>query len=93
MGINWKIRIKNPVFWWQAGAAVILPILAYGGLTIQDLTTWNSVWEMIKGALCNPYVLGLATVSLWQTINDPTTTGFTDSAAALSYTEPNDVKV
>ena len=93
MGINWRIRFKNPLFLWQLGAAVILPILAYGGLTIHDLTTWQSVWQMLFGAIKNPYVLGLVVVSVWNAVNDPTSTGITDSAKALTYTKPNDIKV
>ena len=87
MGINWKIRFKNPVFLAQVIMAVILPVLAYGGLTVQDLTTWSAVWDMIKTAVLNPYVLGLVLVSLWNAINDPTTEGVTDSEQALAYTE------
>lgn len=92
MKINWKVRAKNPVFWAQVVMAIVLPVLAYGGLTVQDLTTWGAVWDMLKMAALNPYVLGLVLVSLWQTVNDPTTTGLSDSALAMSYTEPNKVK-
>ena len=35
--INWKVRIKNPVFWVQAAIAVVLPILTYFGLTWEDV--------------------------------------------------------
>ena len=72
--------------------AIIMPILAYGGLTVQDLTTWGAVWEMVIGAVSNPYVLGLVVVSVWNAVNDPTTTGLTDSDRALDYVEPNSVK-
>ena len=89
MGINWKIRFKNPVFIAQVIMAIILPVLAYGGLTVQDMTTWSAVWEVFKTAFLNPYVLGLVLVNLWQTVNDPTTTGVTDSARAMSYEVPN----
>ena len=92
MNINWTIRWKNPVFIMQVLMAIIMPILAYGGLTVQDLTTWGAVWSMIIGAVSNPYVLGLVVVSVWNAVNDPTTTGLTDSDRALDYVEPNDVK-
>lgn len=32
MKINWKVRVKNPVFWVQVAVAIILPILAQLGL-------------------------------------------------------------
>lgn len=92
MGINWKIRFKNPVFIWQFVLAFILPILAYGGLTVQDLTTWSAVWDMLKMAMLNPYVLGLVLVNLWQTVNDPTTAGVTDSDRALNYDKPGGIE-
>ena len=92
MNINWTIRWKNPVFIMQVLMAIIMPILAYGGLTVQDLTTWGAVWEMVIGAVSNPYVLGLVVVSVWNAVNDPTTTGLTDSDRALDYVEPNSVK-
>ena len=28
MKINWKVRFKNPVFWFNLAAAVFLPMLA-----------------------------------------------------------------
>ncbi|MEY8360207.1 phage holin [Anaerotruncus colihominis] len=29
MKINWKVRIKNPLWWAQVTAALVLPVLAY----------------------------------------------------------------
>lgn len=88
MKINWKIRFKNPVFIAQLIMAVILPILGYMGITAADLNTWQALGNVLVGAISNPYVLGLVVVSVWQSINDPTTSGVTDSAQALTYTEP-----
>lgn len=90
--INWKIRIKNPMFWVQIVISVFTPILAYMGISVQDLTTWQSVGNALILAVSNPYVLMLAAVSVYNTIIDPTTTGISDSAAALTYTEPNSEK-
>jgi len=86
--INWKIRFKNPVFIAQLVMAVILPILGYMGITVADLTTWQALGNVLVGAISSPYVLGLIIVSVWQTVNDPTTSGIKDSAQALTYTEP-----
>lgn len=66
----------------------VTPVLAYAGLTAQDLTTWSKVGELIAGAISNPYVLSLVVVSVWNTLNDPTTKGLGDSARAKSYTAP-----
>lgn len=86
--MNWKVRIKNPVFWAQIVLAVFTPILAYAGLTAEDMNTWKALGDLIMGALSNPYVLMLVVVSVWNAINDPTTSGVTDSKQALTYEEP-----
>ena len=86
--MNWKVRIENPVFWAQVILAVFTPILAYAGLTAEDINTWQALGDLIMGALSNPYVLMLVVVSVWNALNDPTTSGVTDSQNALEYTEP-----
>ena len=90
MKINLKVRLKNPVFIAQIILAILTPILAYAGLTMQDITTWKTLGDLIMNALSNPYVLGLAGVSVWNAINDPTTKGVGDSANALLYDKPNE---
>ena len=87
--INWRVRIKNPVWWAQMVLAIFTPILAYAGLTAQDLTTWGAVLALLGQAVTNPYVLGLVVVSVWNAVNDPTTSGITDSTRAMTYTTPN----
>lgn len=86
--MNLKVRFKNPVFIAQLILAILTPILAYAGLTIQDLTSWQALGEILLGAIRNPYVLGLIVVSVWNALNDPTTAGITDSAQALTYDKP-----
>lgn len=88
MGINWKVRLKNPVFLAQVGAAVAVPVLAYMGLTVQDMTSWPAVGQVIVEAVKNPYVLGLVAVSVFNAVQDPTTAGLTDSSQALTYEAP-----
>ena len=92
MGINWKIRLKNPVFYVQLILSVIMPVLAYMGLTLQDLTTWSAVWNVLTQAVLNPYVLGMVIVSVYNAVIDPTTTGITDSRKAMEYFKPNSEK-
>lgn len=86
--INWKVRFKNPVFIAQLILAIIMPILAYAGLTLQDLTSWSVLGDILLGAIKNPYVLGLIAVSVWNALNDPTTAGVSDSIQALTYEIP-----
>lgn len=89
MKINFKVRFKNPVFIAQIILAILTPILAYAGLTMQDITTWKTLGDLIMNALSNPYVLGLVGLYVWDAINDPTTKGIGDSANALLYNKPN----
>lgn len=86
--MNLKVRFRNPVFIVQLILAILTPILAYAGLTLQDLTTWGALGNLLMGALSNPYVLGLIAVSIWNALNDPTTAGVTDSAQAMTYQTP-----
>lgn len=90
--INWKVRFKNPVFIAQLLLAILTPILAYAGLTVQDMTTWQAIGNLLLGAISNPYVIGLVVISVFNALNDPTTTGITDSAKALTYDAPNSNK-
>lgn len=87
--INWKVRLRNPVFLAEVGIAVLVPILSYAGLTAQDLTSWAIVGQLLVDALSNPYVLSLIVVSVFNAVNDPTVSGIKDSPNALSYRHPN----
>ena len=86
--MNLKVRFKNPVFIAQLILAILTPILAYAGLTYQDLTSWDALGKLLLGAISNPYVLGLIAVSVWNALNDPTTSGVGDSSRALTYVKP-----
>lgn len=85
--INWKLRFSNPMFIGQLVLSIVLPILSYVGLTVQDLTTWTKLFEVIVQAISNPYCLLLVVVSVYNTIVDPTTKGLCDSEHALNKTE------
>lgn len=87
--MNWKIRLKNPIWWIQIVLAVLTPIVAYMGITMEDLTSWSVVGNCLLTAISNPYVLSLVAVSVWNACNDPTSSGVTDSTLAKSYTTVN----
>ena len=89
MKIDWKVRIKNPVFWANLAAAIILPILTYLGLNWSDMTTWAGLGGVLLEAVKNPVILVAVVVSVWNLVNDPTTKGLGDSTRALGYTEPH----
>ena len=86
--MNWKIRLKNPVFWVQIALGAFATALAYAGLTAADMTTWAGLWSVITGAFSNPYCLFLVASNVWNALNDPTTSGLTDSDRAKSYNVP-----
>lgn len=88
MKINWKVRLKNPVFWVNIVLSVILPILAHLGMNWEDLTTWAALGGVFLSAVQNPVIMAAVAVSVWNAINDPTTAGLSDSKNALTYTEP-----
>ena len=86
--MNLKVRFKNPVFIVQVILAILTPLLAYAGLTMQDLTSWAILGNILLEDVKNPYVLGLIIISVWNALNDPTTAGLTDSEQAMTYTKP-----
>ena len=86
--INWKVRFSNPLFIGQMILAIFVPILAYMGINIQDLTTWGRLGHVLFEAVSNPYVLVLVLLSVYNAITDPTVKGFKDSKQALNYLRP-----
>lgn len=86
--MNLKVRFRNPVFIAQIFLSVLMPVLTYSGLTVQDITTWQTLGNLLYNALGNPYVLGLIAVSVWNALTDPTTAGFGDSSRAMTYERP-----
>ena len=86
--MNFKVRFRNPIFIAQLFLAIFTPLLAYAGLTFQDLTSWQAVGNILIEAIKNPYVLGLIVVSVWNALNDPTTAGVGDSLLAMTYDKP-----
>lgn len=86
MKINWKVRLKNPVFWLTVIPALIALIYTVLGLfdvvpTISEDVLVNAVTAIISA---------LTTVGV---LIDPTTKGVGDSDRALTYEEPSDGSV
>jgi len=83
MKINWAVRMKNKAFWIAAIPAALLllsQVLGLFGINL-DFTGLNNQLLAIVGT-----VFGLLTV--FGVVNDPTTSGASDSDQALQYTEP-----
>lgn len=90
MKINWKVRVKNPLFWVEICAAILLPILAHMGLSWEDMTSWAALGEVLLSAIKNPVIIVAVVVSAWNAITDPTTKGISDSKKALTYDKPKE---
>ena len=84
MKINWKVRIKNPYFWF----GLIAVILAAIGVSAESLTSWWILKEQVISLISNPFSLGCTIVAIVGYLNDPTTHGLSDSELARTYTEP-----
>lgn len=81
--INWKVRIKNKMFWLALIPAVLLlvqVVAAVFGYTL-DLGDLGSKLLAVVNA-----VFGILT--LLGIVTDPTTAGLSDSAQALTYETP-----
>lgn len=81
MKINWKVRIKNPVFWFTfipSICAVIYTILSCFGVvpSISESTLVNVLLSIVSA---------LETLGV---LVDPTTKGASDSNRALTYDMP-----
>lgn len=83
MKINWIVRIKNKVFWVAIIPAVLILIQAIAnvfGYTLDLGDLGNKLLAVVEAVFVLLAILGVVT--------DPTTSGLSDSAKALSYTEP-----
>ena len=88
--INWKVRFNkdNILFVVRFVGALTIPVLAYLGLELKDLTSWDMLLEVLVNFVSNPYLVILTVINALNITIDPTTKGITDSEKALQYTEP-----
>lgn len=81
--INWKVRIKNKLFWVALIPAVLLlaqVVAAVFGFTLDLGELGNQLLTVVNAVFGVMAVLGVVT--------DPTTAGVSDSAQALTYDAP-----
>ena len=81
--INWKVRIKNKMFWLALIPAVLLlvqVVAAVFGFTLDLGELGNQVLAVVNAVFGVLAVLGVVT--------DPTTAGVSDSKQALTYEAP-----
>ena len=81
--INWKVRIKNKIFWIALIPAVLLLVQTVCSVFGIELD-FGSLQEKLI-ALVNALFAVLAILGI---VADPTTEGLYDSKRAMSYEEP-----
>ena len=83
MKINWKVRIANKNFWITLIPAVLILVQAIAslfGLTIDLGELGNRLIAVVNAVFVILAILGIVT--------DHTTAGISDSAQAMTYSQP-----
>lgn len=82
--INWKVRISNKTFWLTivpALALVLQTFLAVFNIKIELGETIDKLLVFINALFAVLVIVGV--------VNDPTTSGISDSSRAMTYETPN----
>ena len=82
--INWKVRILNKTFWITlvpALALLIQTFLAVFGVKLELGETIDKLLVFINALFAVLMIVGI--------VNDPTTSGVSDSTRAMTYERPN----
>lgn len=83
MNINWKVRFSNKQFWLSFIPAVLLLVQVVGavfGYTLDLGDLGNRLLSVVNALFAVLTLLGI--------VNDPTTSGVSDSDQAMSYDKP-----
>lgn len=81
--INWKVRIKNKNFWVALIPAIIVLIQAVAsvfGISINLGAVGDKLIAVVNSVFIVLSILGI--------VNDPTTSGISDSTQAMTYEKP-----
>lgn len=84
MKINWNVRLKNKNFWLALVPALALLFQAFAdifGIKLEFGQTIDKVLVFINVLFAFLVLVGI--------VNDPTTSGLSDSTRVLDYDEPN----
>lgn len=93
MNINWKVRLRNPMFWTGIVVAIVMTVLAQLGMSWEQITSWAMFGELLLEAISNPVVVVAVLSATYNAIIDPTTSGLSDSKTALTYKTPKRVDI
>ena len=81
--INWKVRIKNRLFWVELIPAVALVVQA-----VASVFGWTLDFSTLTGKLLGVVDAVFALLVILGIVVDPTTEGVRDSKQAMTYEEP-----
>ena len=82
--INWKVRVLNKTFWVTlvpALALLLQTFLAVFNIQLELGETIDKLLVFINALFAVLVIVGI--------VNDPTTTGVSDSTRAMNYDRPN----
>ena len=83
MQLNWKVRIRNKLFWLALIPAVLIlveTVCRLFGVTVETGDLKEQLLNLVNAVFAVLAVLGI--------VVDPTTEGLSDSDRAMSYEEP-----
>ena len=81
MNINWKVRMKNPVFW-----VTFIPSICAAIYTI--LSCFGVVPSISEEVLVKALLVFVSVLETLGVLVDPTTKGTSDSERAMGYDQP-----
>ena len=86
--INWRVRIRNKAFWVAIIPAILVLIqvvAAVFGYTIELGELGNKLIAVVNAVFVVLSILGV--------VNDPTTSGLSDSKQAMTYELPKEKEI
>ncbi len=81
--INWTVRLKNKTWWLAVIPAFLLLVQA---LAVPFGYQWD--FTLLDSQIANIINAAFAFLALLGIVADPTTEGLSDSALAMTYSEP-----
>lgn len=81
--INWKVRVKNKMFWLSIVPALLLLVQA-----IATPFGHNFDFNVLNQQLADIINAAFVVLSILGIVVDPTTTGISDSTQVLGYEQP-----
>lgn len=81
--INWRVRIRNKI-WWLAFIPAVLVLIS----AVAKVFGFTVEFNVLGGRLAEVVEAVFALLALLGVVNDPTTEGMQDSALAMTYDAP-----